>query len=115
MTRNVRSTFRGMDTFETTVTMYTTPFSVVYTPDMTSIYDKDTVYEEGIHTGVSDYMRVNDALTGDGRVVLNFVRSVTKTSDHVDKAAIVGTLQVSATDLKNLIKLLQDKADELSL
>lgn len=106
-------TSKGIDIQPTRVSMYTYPFNVIYTSDM-NIYDDSTVYEQGFNRGMAaSHIRVGRSVHNPSFTVLEFIEPESVTGEHVDKARIVGQVEIHPQDLPGLIKLLSDRANEL--
>ena len=109
------SKWLGFETQETSLIIYTRAFNLIYNLDMASVYDENTVFKSGINSGAVNYMRVGRGSHNSDITILEFVHNVKKTGDHVDEAEIVGQVQISKDDLRNQIKLLQDRLEKLDV
>lgn len=107
------STYKGSETFSTewTGVELKYPAQISYNLPM-PIIDDDTVFEPGIHSGISNYMRVGETLSN-GRTLVQFIEYAQITDNHVDKAKIVGETQLYDEDLKSLSNLLSGRLKKI--
>ena len=103
--------FNGMELHDTKVWLSSSV--IKYTQGM-GIHDETTVYENGIHSGTSNYIRVGTSNRDSSFTVLEFIEDTSFTGEHVDTARIVGQVEINPRDLPGLIGLLQSRLDDIS-
>lgn len=109
---NKTSKFIGMDTHPSEAHTYTSPFHLVYNPEV-AIFDKNTELEPGIHTGTCNYM-VGGESSKPGKTVIQFIQIGRMTGDHIDTGKVVGDVELQNTDLENLIKMSQRQLERFA-
>ena len=92
-------------------TSYSGSAHLVYNSLM-AIIDDETSFKQGVRSGIANYMRVGET-ADNGKTLVQYIHYAKVTDDHVDEAEIVGDMQLSEPDLRNLTALLQDRINKI--
>jgi hypothetical protein len=77
-----------------------------------AIMDENTQFEVGLYRGTADNMRISNA-EPDGKTALQFVHFSKITGNHVDRAQIVGNMQIGDADLRDLSNMILQRLKQI--